>query len=131
MIPWDDDIDVYYFTQEYTPERAIWFLGGPVQKCLWRHGITTSYYGPQGSLKKNIRFRAYGRHMLSAFPAYRKKDRIDFVSQSVESRRSSMPKADIFPLQKYPFHDYHVHLPHNIEKYLEVDWSRNQLDEFK
>ena len=42
-----------------------------------------------------------------------------------------MLKTDIFPLKEMPFHDYHVYVPHNIEKYLEVVWKKNQVDKIK
>ena len=126
MIPWDDDIDVYYFSKD---AEAIFDPFGPVQKCLQTSGFTTSYYRGLGDeSRKNISFKVNGKHMLSAFPAYYKQEYVDLVSSNIEERRSPMLKKDIFPLKKMPFHDYHVYLPHNIEKYLEVDWGKNQID---
>merc|ERR1712086_16360 len=129
IIPWDDDIDMYYFTKD---AKAIFDRRGQVHKCLKKKGISINYYRGLGdNSRKNIAFKVRGRHILSAFPAYYKEDYIDFVSSNIEKRRSPMLKTDIFPLKKMPFHDYHVYLPHNIEKYLEVDWKKNQVDKIK
>ena len=146
MIPWDDDIDVYYFRKDM---HKIMDPHGPVHKCLKERNITNSWYIGNGdwdrrarfrhwaqrhkivNKKKNLRFAVHGKHMLSAFPAYDKGDHIDFVSQNIEKKRSPMLKTDIFPLKKMPFHDYHVNVPHNIEKYLQVDWGHNQVDKIK
>merc|ERR1712194_175004 len=125
----DDDIDMYYFRKD---AKAIFDRSGPVHKCLKRRGIAISYYRGLGdSSRKNIAFTVHGKHILSAFPAYYNEDYVDFVSSNIEKRRSPMLKTDIFPLKKMPFHDYHVYLPHNIEKYLEVDWKKNQVDKIK
>merc|ERR1712194_977116 len=125
----DDDIDMYYFRKD---AKAIFDRSGPVHKCLKKRGIKTSYYmGLGDKSRKNISFRARGKHVLSAFPAYDNGDYIDFVSSNIEERRSPMLKTDIFPLKKMPFHDYHVYLPHNIDKYLAVDWKKNQVDKIK
>jgi len=137
MIPWDNNLDVYYF---YRDRRAIFAERGPVQACLREAGYRTEYYRPAGAgprgTETNIRFVKWGKHMLSAFPArptswWRRDGDIAFVSQSLTANWSPMAHADIFPLVEYPFHDYHVHLPRDLHKYLAADWGRNQLDAFK
>jgi len=128
MIPWDDHIDVYYFVRD---GAAILDVEGPVQKCLKRRGIKTSFDDPPGSSRTNLRFEAHGNRRLSAFPAYHEGDNIAFASRSIEGERSTMARSDVFPLREYPFHDYRVHLPLNIKKYLEEDWSGNHPDHIK
>merc|ERR1712086_465488 len=78
LIPWDDDIDMYYSTKD---RKKIF---GPVKICLRRKRIRMQMYKGKGKSRKNI-----------------------------------------------PFHDYHVYIPHNTEKHLEVDWAKNERDKFK
>merc|ERR1712194_603262 len=125
MIPWDDDVDVYYFRKD---AKKIFDKNGPVRQCLKARGITFHYYG---KTHKNIDFMTHGHPTVSTFPAFHNEDKITFYGQGLKRQRSSMPAVDVYPLQKYPFHDYHVFLPRNITSYLAADWSKNQKDKVK
>jgi len=134
LIPWDDDIDMYYSKKD---RKKIF---GPVKRCLRRKNIKMEMYQGSRNYRRNIRFskrtkknmpgRRWKR-VISGFPSYHKGDSIVFVSAGNKKRASPMLKTDIFPLTKMPFHDYHVYIPHNKEKYLEVDWAKNERDKFK
>lgn len=110
MIPWDDDIDVYYFARD---AEALLAPDGPVQRCLREDGITCEHY-----TRRNIRFMKRGEHLISAFPADLNGEYIEMVSEDLEERRSPIPREDVFPLTSAPFHSYQVDLPRNITKFL-------------
>jgi len=128
MIPWDDDIDLYYSQKD---QKRILDPKDPIYQCLSKEGIKPRHYLGRGfrqrqKLQRNIGFTVkFGRgrkHVLSAFPMYDRDDRIDFDTAAWRGGKelTPMPKEDVFPLKKMPFHDYFVYMPHNILKYLEV-----------
>lgn len=131
IIPWDDDIDVYYFVKDVKTFLA---PDGPVQKCLKERGIKNSYYHG-----KNIRFAVGKAHVVSAFPANyvtrtmagNNKTYIEFVSQGIASKKAYMLEEEVFPMTGMPFHNYTMYVPHNIKKYLAVDWGKHQVDKIK
>lgn len=132
MIPWDNNVNVYYFWQD---REKIFDKDGPVQACLKEDGIRLVDYrtgrAPTRSARTNIHFITKGKRRLAAYPAHRDRGHVAFVSRGFWRRRSTMRAADVFPLEKYPFHDYHVYLPRNITRYLAADWARNQVDGVK
>lgn len=129
IIPWDDDIDVYYFAKDV---KTFLEPEGKVQKCLNASGIKNSYYHG-----KNIRFAVGNAHVVSAFPAHHRsmagngKPYIEFLSQGRANLKAQMLEEDVFPMTRMPFHNYTIYVPRNIEKYLEVDWGKHQVDKIK